>query len=300
MSFLTRAEALCALRNLQEAIEMLDEILPADFSSGVHDRAKSMHDTILAKPQYERVTENQDRAIRNMWTAVQKWNRKGQANREMFHGLADVQDELTQAKTAPVAPESAQEPPDAPEPEDDLPEGLEDAQSFADSMMAGLEVPKAPPRQKGTPTAWDPAARANCTTCGQFAVEEDVRNRDPRAVNYVCPKCRERSTPVPAPAKFVQPGKPVTAPPAQPAPARLMELCAKARENVIAWVYNRFREKNVRVIEMDKIKHGDVAPILKMTASDRTQQLLDAAYFAGYISGARSTIEEIQELLKKE
>ena len=85
-----------------------------------------------------------------------------------------------------------------------------------------------------------------------------------------------------------------------PTRAWVQERISRARKNVIAYALSRFHETNVRIIDVNKVKHGDLSPIMKMSTSDRTQQLLDAAWISGYIAGAKGTAEEIEELLKKE
>lgn len=47
-------------------------------------------------------------------------------------------------------------------------------------------------RVLGTPSAWDPAARALCTACGRF--HPTVLNRDPEAVGLLCADCVDRGT----------------------------------------------------------------------------------------------------------
>ena len=81
--------------------------------------------------------------------------------------------------------------------------------------------------------------------------------------------------------------------------AKFLQLAAKARENVISNARMRFHEKGINVVPVDKIKHGDLTPVLRLTTSERTRQCLEAAYTAGYIAGAKSTIEELEEQVRK-
>lgn len=253
---MTRAEAICACTNTIDAVEALDEILPANYSSSVHDKMQSMKEYITKTPQYPNVTQKMDISIRNTWAGLQKWNRKGQANKELFYGLSDVIDALTHPDNEPdESSEEDQEPPD-----ESLPpvEGLED-DAFSQVMLAGL--PKTP------------------------AVREVAKRRG-------MPVTTVSSA---APASQPQPMNDLP-----PTRGWVQERIIKARENIIAMVLQRFHDKAVRVISVDKVKHGDLSPIIKMSASDRTQQLLEAAWMAGYISGAKGMTEELEELLKKE
>ena len=263
---MTRAEAVCACTNIIEAVEALDEILPANYSSSVHDKMQSMKEYITKTPQYPNVTQKMDISIRNTWAGLQKWNRKGEANKELFYGLADTIEALVHPVTATdegdgndsgeKVGEEDQEPP-----ERDLPpvEGLEDG-SFGAAILAGVSSPMTMPKPKPVST--------------------------PTPSKFMDP-----------PAGYMQP-RPVNDLP--PTRAWVQERISRARENIIAVALARFHEKGIRVIDIAKVKYGDLSAIMKMSSSDRTQQLLEAAWLSGYISGAKGTAEELEELLKKE
>jgi hypothetical protein len=262
---MTRAEAVCACTNIIEAVEALDDILPANYSTSVHDKMQSMREYIKGTPQYPNVTQKMDISIRNTWAGLQKWNRKGAANKELFYGLSDVIDALNGVPAA-VENEPCSEPidegSDAP-PAADLPpvEGVED-DSFSAAMLAGMSSPLKMPK--------------------------------PRPISVAAPAPSKFMDP---PAGYMQPRPTNDLPPTR---AWVQERISKARENIIAVALGRFHEKGIRVIDIAKVKHGDLSAIMKMSSSDRTQQLLEAAWLSGYISGAKCTAEELEELLKKE
>jgi hypothetical protein len=252
---MTRAEALCACRNLIEAIETLDEVLPNDFSSGVHNKTSSMAKYIEGTPQYPHVTEKMDISIRNMWSAVQKWNRRSLANSEMFYGLADVVAETGEP----------------------------------DEEAAGIRA-----EMEGSETDdFDETAQQ---MLGGLSEADQARLAAMSAASHT-PKVVE--------SKFMDPPAGLNEPSAGNAMAvsqaqgHFIETAAKARENVIAGARNRFREKGINVLPIDKIKHGDLTPVMRLTSSERTRQMLEAAYVAGYIAGAKSTTEELEERLRK-
>jgi hypothetical protein len=277
---MTRAEGLCACRNLIEAVESLDEILPSDFSSGIHDKATSMAKYIEGTPQYPTITEKMDSAIRNMWNSVQKWNRRGLANAEMLYGLADVIEGLSQ--------------PTAAEP---------------DEEAAGMatEVSRSRPTE-GSETA-DFAATA-ASMLGGLTAEDERRLAEMSAASRTSARVmRAANPPRPAPAPVVGTVVPASAP-ALPDYAQLevkigalmaqfFETAAKARENLIATARGRFHQKGINVVPIEKIKHGDLTPVLRLTTSERTRQCLEAAFIAGQISGAKDVVEGLEDLLRK-
>lgn len=288
MPNLTRAEAVCACTNIIDAIEELDEILPADFSSGIHDRATSMKQYILSETRYPHVTDKMDHAIRGMWNGVQKWNRRGDANDDMFYALADTIDALESG--------------------DELP-GRADGTSAAAPRTAATTAAKKEAAAQEAAKAQLAFAESAKAMVGDLTPEMQAKLAAMSAAS-------RQGTPAPAPAP--QKAAPVTPAAEQPtAPqgratidevqkgvaavtARVFALLSKARENSVAWVRTRYHEKNVRLVHIEAIKHGDLGPVKKMTTSDRTLQMIEAAYTAGYIAGAKGVTEELQELLKKE
>jgi hypothetical protein len=81
----------------------------------------------------------------------------------------------------------------------------------------------------------------------------------------------------------------------------ISEVVAKAREGIISHALKLFHEDGINpsVVRKDDIRHGDLTFVLKQTSSDRTQQLLKAAYRAGQIRGAKDVAEDLLEQLSK-
>lgn len=90
---MTRAQAVCACRNIIALAEVTDNA-PDEFTGGVQERAASMEMGMISKPQYPRVTENMDRAIRNMWAGLRKWDRDEKHDGDLFDDLSSVEAEL--------------------------------------------------------------------------------------------------------------------------------------------------------------------------------------------------------------
>jgi flagellar hook-basal body complex protein FliE len=267
---MSRAEAVCACRNILEAVESLDETLPGTYSTSVHDKIKSMSEYIERTPQYPTVTEKMDAAIRNTWAGLQKWNHKGEANADLFYGLADVIGELS-------SPAVAAEP-------DEEAAGMaaevnpESAADFETTMREMLGEPTE--EQRRSLAQMSEAAKGKTSV-----VRAVVKARGEPLTTIVIAGPSVPSAELPPTVAFVR--------------AKFLQLAAKARENVIAVIRTRYRERGVNVLDLDKIKHGDLTPVLRLTTSERTRQCLEAAFTAGYISGAKSTIEELEEQLRK-
>jgi len=272
---MSRAEAICACRNTIEAIEALDEILPAEYGTSVHDRTKSTLEYIMKTPQYNYVTEKMDTAIRNIWAGLQKWNRKGQANADLFYGLADTITELANGGGTRVTTEA--------EPDEEAvgvaaemnPESSADFEATAREMLG--ELSEADKQRLAAMSA----GTQRRTAPSPLPVSKFM---DPPA-GYREAQERQASGALPPTVEFVR--------------AKFLQLAAKARENVISNARMRFHEKGINVVPVDKIKHGDLTPVLRLTTSERTRQCLEAAYTAGYIAGAKSTIEELEEQVRK-
>jgi hypothetical protein len=269
---MTRAEAVCACRNTIEAIEALDEILPAEYSRSVHDRTKSTLEYIMKTPQYNYVTEKMDSAIRNIWTGLQKWNRRGQANSDLFYGLADTITELANGGGTRATTEA--------EPD-------EEAVGMAAEM--------------------NPESAADFEATAREMLGE-LSEADKQRLAAMSAGAQRRTPPSVVPPPALVPSASGLADSSAAAGvgavaftmvAKFLQLAAKARENVISNARTRFHEKGINVVPVDKIKHGDLTPVLRLTTSERTRQCLEAAYTAGYIAGAKSTVEELEEQVRK-
>lgn len=250
MTTMTRAEAICACTNIIDLAECLDETLPAQYSRSVHDKIASMKNFIKDEWRGANITEKMDRAIRNTWDGLRRWDRQGQQNDELFYGLADIDAEPTPVET--------------PTKRDPLEEakkkgkrGVETGIDLGDLSKEELDKLEEI-RQRSLEAAVDQAAVADKTNA--------TRTETPSA------KRREKS---------------ITA-----------EEVLRQREQTISVVRKQFHEKRIRVIDIDAIKHGDLTAILKKTSSDRTKQLLEAAFCAGKITGAYLLAEELKLRVK--
>lgn len=80
----------------------------------------------------------------------------------------------------------------------------------------------------------------------------------------------------------------------RPSPAGIMqEEIVRSRENHIAQILQRFHGDAIRVVDKKVVQFSDISSILKKTTSDRTQQLIKAAYYAGSISGASEMASDL-------
>lgn len=104
-NLMTRAEGICACRNIIAQVEENDRI-KQDFGDGLVDRAKSMEDYMLRTPQFNTITENMDRAIRNMWDGLRKWDKQNNFNDDMYDDLASVVVELQQEAERALPPKT--------------------------------------------------------------------------------------------------------------------------------------------------------------------------------------------------
>lgn len=77
------------------------------------------------------------------------------------------------------------------------------------------------------------------------------------------------------------------------------EAAARCKEEAIATVWNQLHGRHVTVVDEDDVKYGRLDAILKMTTSDRTRQLIIAAFYAGKVAGVNLLYEELQERVYK-
>ncbi len=72
-----------------------------------------------------------------------------------------------------------------------------------------------------------------------------------------------------------------------------VEDIARERENQITEALQRFHADGIRVVDKRVAQHGDIQAILKLTSSDRTQQLIRAAYHTGAVRGAHNVADAL-------
>ena len=245
---MSRAEAICACNNIVELVEQMDDKLPDTFSSSVDDKAKSMLDYIMKCPQYPRVTDKMDQALRNMWGGLQKWNRNGDFNDNLFDGVEAIAKDLQGVQATYDKAEGGEE----------SSNDAEDGSSVASDTAIGIE---------------------------DFDLSDDPRyaNKAPKAappptINVI--KGEDVKKVLSQPVNITKTGLP-------------LEDIIKVREELISRALNQVHEKHISAIDTKGIRHGIMNDILKATKSDRTTQLLWAAYFAGKISGLLQLGEEL-------
>jgi hypothetical protein len=246
---MTRAEAICACTNILDLVECFNDRLPDQYARSVSDKMTSMRSFIKNEWRGSNVSEKMDRAIRNTWDGLRKWDRKNEQNDELFYGLADAREEAGEYDADPVE-EAKQSGKRGVEADVDL-SGLS-----ADELAKLEEMQQASQAHVGHPITGIPDA-------------DDAK--DPPITK----------------AQIDAKSNALTA-----------QDLLKEREQVISTVRNQFHEKGIRVLAVDDIKHGDIVAILKKTASDRTKQLIEAAYCAGKITGAYMLSEELKRKLK--
>ena len=239
---MSRAEAICACNNIVELVEQMDDKLPDTFSSSVDDRAKSMLDYIMKCPQYPRVTDKMDQALRNMWGGLQKWNRNGDFNDNLFDGVEAIAKDLQGVQATYDKAEGGEE-------------------SSNDTADDGL------------------ATREPSVGIEDFDLSEDPRYVDKKPMINVI-KGEDVKKVLSQPVNITKTGLP-------------LEDIIKVREELISRALNQVHEKHISAIDTKGIRHGIMNDILKATKSDRTTQLLWAAYFAGKISGLLQLGEEL-------
>ena len=97
---MTRIQAICACRNIQQLAEDLGNA-PEDFRSSLRERAASMEQGITDNTRYARVTEKMDSALRNMWNGLKRWDRDEEYIDDLFEDLEEVEKEIADLDAAP-------------------------------------------------------------------------------------------------------------------------------------------------------------------------------------------------------
>lgn len=173
---MTRAQAVCACRNIKSLCEDMDHA-PAQYRDGLVDRAGSMEQYILDN-DYPTVTERMDAALRRMWAGLRKWDRKGMYNDDLFDGLDIVAQELDDlddsARNVPRA-RGREEPAPAP-----VPAAAPAPRNAREALLAGLQdsssVGAAAPAAPAVAPAAPPDARRLCDDALRD-VDRDIHNK---------------------------------------------------------------------------------------------------------------------------
>jgi hypothetical protein len=246
---MTRAEGICACTNIIELAEELSEVLPDKYASDVSGKAADIRKTLRERKQFAHLTEGQDRALRNIWGGLRRWDHGNEANDDLFWGLQDVLDEL--ADDAEAAEEASASTAKAP------------------SMDEGMNLPEITPEAEA-----------------RFAQRQAAY--EARQARKEAPGGGEGDPEPPKPRKT----------PVQRVGAQVEDI-ARERENVITTALQRFHADGIRVVDSKVVQHGDILAILKKTTSDRTRQLIRAAYHAGTVRGAHNVSDELIKKVKR-
>lgn len=238
---MTRAEAICACINIIDLAAELSEIIPYDFYTRAHDFATSLSARVQDSPQYPNVTESMDRAIRNYWNGLRKWDHKDEYSDDLFQGFTQVVEELVEVlappENGPVVTPKGREAPEAPP-------VLSEKQQAVLSSKLPPKPPPAPekPRVDDTMPEWMKTEKEKGAAAPGFRLEDIL----------------------------------------------------KAKENAVSKVLSRARGSNLRVVPSEEIRMANVEVTLSHTKSDRTRQLIMAAYYQGQIVGINLLTDDLR------
>lgn len=261
MANMTRAEAICAATNildlLDELYQKLNDKFPNNYHESVLNQCTSMRERIKKNAQYAHITENMDGWFRKTWAGLCKWDHDDEFNDELFAGLSDVILELQQEAEASGEPT---------EPSKKTQKGRESTNDEMSKELDGLVTPETQERAKAAQKA---AANETSTVHAVEGLVADGKSvgTDNRA--------------------FADQVKETTV-------ARFKESVVRLREERISVVLSQVVAKNIRLVDKSIIHHCDIEHILKKTSSDRTQQLIMAAFLAGKIAGIHDLSSELK------
>lgn len=121
------------------------------------------------------------------------------------------------------------------------------------------------------------------------SVEGEIADLDASGGNKPPPKGRESEDDEAAKKRAAALAK--TAPTAaSPTTAAL-----RGKEKCVGEVLSQIASAGITVIDKEKIRHHSIGDILGMTKSDRTQQLIKAAYFVGVLRGVSALYGQLTE-----
>ena len=231
---MTRAEAVCACRNIRDLCEDLVRA-PESYRESLSSKAADMEAGIISRDQYDRVTENMDRALRNMWSGLRKWDREGAYNDNLFDDLAAVEADL---------------------------EDLRASQS-----VRGRER------------------------------DENILSPEMRArvaeINAGAPPANAREALLAGAQESQSAGETPTGPLGAfnaLSPVAVRALCAEVERDIDSDIHG----KGLSILAPKALKYADMATLLSMTKSDRTQQLMKAAHLLGQKEGARRVQQKVK------
>jgi len=259
MANMTRAEAVCAANNIldlaEELNEKLEEKFPNNYYESVTSQAQSMKERIVANAQYAHITENMDGWFRRTWAGLRRWDHDDEFNDELFYGLSDVILELEKK-------------------DEDNP----------DAAPASASTKK----QKGRESADDTMNRhVSKETQERARAAQEAAREEQEAKEMAKPRAADKPAVGIGNDEFKKQVQNETV-------ARFKESVVRMREERISDVLSQVVARNIRLVDKSVIHHCDIEHILKKTSSDRTQQLIMAAFLAGKISGIHDLSSELK------
>jgi hypothetical protein len=83
----------------------------------------------------------------------------------------------------------------------------------------------------------------------------------------------------------------------EPSVSQVQTSLANAKENAISVILTQIEGRRLKVVRVEEIKYGRIEDVMKKTTSDRTHQLILAAFYAGKRAGVSLLDEEFRKLL---
>lgn len=253
---MTRAEAVCALNNILTLTEELDELLT---EKGRSDYATSVTDRMTSMRTF----------VLNEWRGNNITDKMDAAIRNTWEGLRKWDHDGMHT--------------------DELFGGLADV--MMELQASAGAVPQRTAQEPDEPTgAEQPSMKKQK---GREATDETMPGGAMKL-----PEQTTTTTPAPKAAS-------VSAPRQSKGDAKLpstdavqlldRELVVRSRERVLGLVRGQVEEKKLSLVDSKIIMHADLAWLLNQTTSDRTRQLITAAFYAGKTAGVHALAQDLIE-----
>lgn len=194
-----------------------------------------------------KVTDKMSQALRNMWGGIQKWNHNDY-NNNLFDGIEGVIKELQNVQATYDKAEGGEESSNDTADEDSGGTG---------AVATGIED-------------FDLSEDPRYSVASDMAKLQAKSLREAPTVNVI--RGEDVKKVLSQPVNITKTGLP-------------LEDIIKVREEMISQALNQVHEKHISAIDTKGIRHGIIQDIMKATKSDRTTQLLWAAFYAGKVSG---------------
>jgi hypothetical protein len=126
-------------------------------------------------------------------------------------------------------------------------------------------------------------------------VSAELADLDASASNVTPPKGRETDEKSEELAKKYHSNSNEAPTPTPSAPALLLAEVLRRKESAINFVLNEIREAAITVMDKALVRSLALADVIGMTKSDRTQQLIRAAYYVGVLRGVKLLHSKLQD-----